>query len=84
MDIEKAPNSFLSQLGFTMFPQTFVSEYGCRCPLVRHERTHEAARAIRQAEVYLKKQQITNDLASSFVDALSSSSRQRRRLWPSS
>ena len=70
-DVEKAPNSFLSrQLGFTMLAQTFVSEYGCRCPLVRNERTHEAARAIRQAEVYLKKRQITNDLASSFVDAL--------------
>lgn len=55
-DVEKARNSFLSrQLGFTPLPQTFVSEYGCRCPLVRNERTHEAARAIAQAESYLKR-----------------------------
>jgi len=53
-DVEKAAGSFLArQLGFTLLPQTFVSEYGCRCPLVRHERTPEAARAIRQAESYL-------------------------------
>jgi ribosomal protein S18 acetylase RimI-like enzyme len=53
-DVEKAAKSFLSrQLGFTPLPQTFVSEYGCRCPLVRNERTHEAARAIREAESYL-------------------------------
>jgi hypothetical protein len=38
-DVEKAAHSFLSrQLGFTRLPQTFVSEYGCRCPLVRDER----------------------------------------------
>jgi hypothetical protein len=49
-----------------MLSQTFVSEYGCRCPLVRNERTHEAARAIRRAEVYLKKRQIANDFAGSF------------------
>jgi hypothetical protein len=55
-DVEKAVNSFLSrQLGFTLLPQTFVSEYGCRCPLVRNERAHEAARAIRTAESYLKR-----------------------------
>ena len=55
-DVEKAPNSFLSrQLGFTLLPQTFVSEYGCRCPLVRNERTPAAARAIRQADSYLKR-----------------------------
>lgn len=54
-DVEKAAGSFLSrQLGFTLLPQTFVSEYGCRCPLVRNERTHEAVVAIRQAELYLK------------------------------
>jgi hypothetical protein len=54
-DVEKAAKSFLSrQLGFTVLPQTFVSEYGCRCPLVRNERTYEAAVAIRQAELYLK------------------------------
>jgi ribosomal protein S18 acetylase RimI-like enzyme len=53
-DVEKAAKSFLSrQLGFTPMPQTFVSEYGCRCPLVRNERTHEAKRAIREAESYL-------------------------------
>jgi hypothetical protein len=39
-DVEKAAHSFLArQLGFTTLPQTFVSEYGCRCPLVRDERT---------------------------------------------
>jgi hypothetical protein len=54
-DVEKAANSFLSrQLGFTLLPQTFVSEYGCRCPLVRNERSQEAARALRHAESYLK------------------------------
>jgi len=53
-NVEKAPTSFLArQLGFTLLSQTFVSEYGCRCPLVRHEHTHEAARAIRQARSYL-------------------------------
>jgi hypothetical protein len=55
-DVEKAARSFLArQLGFTLLPQTFVSEYGCRCPLVRNERTAEAARAIRQAELYLER-----------------------------
>jgi hypothetical protein len=55
-DVEKAANSFLSrQLGFTLLPQTFVSEYGCRCPLVRNERSQEAARVIRRAESYLKR-----------------------------
>ena len=54
-DVEKARSSFLSrQLGFTLLPQTFVSEYGCRCPLVRNERTQEAARFINQARVYLE------------------------------
>lgn len=53
-DVEKAPNSFLTrQLGFDLRPQTFVSEYGCRCPLVRNERSREAKRAIRHAEQYL-------------------------------
>ena len=57
-DVEKVPKSFLSrQLGFTPLPQTFVSEYGCRCPLVRNERTHEAKRAIREAESYLSKRE---------------------------
>jgi len=55
-DVEKAANSFLArQLGFTPLPQTYVSEFGCRCPLVRNERTDVAARAIRQAETYLKR-----------------------------
>jgi hypothetical protein len=55
-NVEKAAASFLArQLGFTLLPQTFVSEYGCRCPLVRNERTPEAARAIRRAESYLKR-----------------------------
>ena len=55
-DVERAANSFLArQLGFTLLPQTFVSEYGCRCPLVRNERTHAATRAIREAESYLKR-----------------------------
>lgn len=58
-DVEKAARSFLvRQLGFTLLPQTFVSEYGCRCPLVRHERAAEAARAIRQAESYLKRDKV--------------------------
>jgi hypothetical protein len=54
-DIGKAGNSFLTrQLGFTLLSQTFVSEYGCRCPLVRNERSPEAARAIRTAESNLE------------------------------
>ena len=54
-DVGKAANSFLSQqLGFTLLPQTFVSEYGCRCPLVRNERTHEAKQIIRKAELHLR------------------------------
>jgi hypothetical protein len=58
-DVEKAAKSFLArQLGFTLLPQTFVSEYGCRCPLVRDERTLEAARAIRKAESYLQRSNV--------------------------
>ena len=54
-DVEKATRSFLSrQLGFKPLPQTFVSEYGCRCPLVREEHTPEAELFIQQAEQYLK------------------------------
>ena len=54
-DVEKAAGSFLSrQLGFKPLPQTFVSEYGCRCPLVREEHTPEAEVFIQQAERYLK------------------------------
>lgn len=55
-DAGRAARSFLSrQLGFTLLPQTFVSEYGCRCPLVRNERTPTSARAIRRAESYLER-----------------------------
>lgn len=55
-DVERAANSFLSrQLGFTLLPQTFVSEYGCRRPLVRNERSRQADRAIRQAQLYLER-----------------------------
>ena len=54
-DVEKATRSFLSrQLGFKPLPQTFVSEYGCRCPLIREEHTPEAELFIQQAEQYLK------------------------------
>jgi hypothetical protein len=54
-NVERASGSFLSRLlGFNPLPQTFVSEYGCRCPLVRDERTPEAKFVIRQAERYLK------------------------------
>ena len=55
-DVERAANSFLSrQLGFTLLPQTFMSEYGCRCPLVRNERSQEAKQAIRRAQWYLER-----------------------------
>ena len=61
-DVEKAAGSFLArQLGFTLLPQTFLSEYGCRCPLVRNERTSEATRAIRKAESYLKRWKVEAD-----------------------
>lgn len=54
-DVERAASSFLSrQLGFSLLPQTFVSEYGCRCPLVRHEHTQESSRYISDAQLYLE------------------------------
>jgi hypothetical protein len=57
-DVEKAARSFLSrQLGFKPLRQTFVSEYGCRCPLVREEHTPEAELFIQQAERYLKRRE---------------------------
>jgi hypothetical protein len=57
-DVEKATRSFLSrQLGFKPLPQTFVSEYGCRCPLIREEHTAEAELFIQQAERYLKQRE---------------------------
>jgi hypothetical protein len=53
-DVEKAGGSFLTrQLGFKPLPQTFISEYGCRCPLVREEHKPEAELFIQQAEHYL-------------------------------
>jgi hypothetical protein len=53
-DVEKAGGSFLTrQLGFKPLPQTFSSEYGCRCPLVREEHKPEAELFIQQAEHYL-------------------------------
>jgi len=55
-DAEKAAGSFLARhLGFTLLPHAFVSEYGCRCPLVRNERTPEAVRAMHSAESYLRR-----------------------------
>lgn len=54
-DVERAANSFLvNQLGFNALPQTFVSEYGCRCPLVRNERAQESVRCIGVAQLYLE------------------------------
>lgn len=53
-DVERAATSFLCQrLGFTPTPDTFISEYGCRCPLVRDERAPQAMKIIEQAERYL-------------------------------
>src|SRR5882672_1613272 len=55
-DVERAPSSFLSRLlGFTALPGTFVSEYGCRCPLVRDERGPHARQSIGQAGEYLRR-----------------------------
>jgi hypothetical protein len=55
-DAQRAPTSFLCQrLGFTTTADTFISEYGCRCPLVRDERMPHAAKAIARAEQYLKR-----------------------------
>lgn len=52
-DARRAATSFLCrQLGFTPTADTFVSEYGCRCPLVRDERAPQAAEMIHQAEQY--------------------------------
>ena len=66
-DVERAPDSFLvHRLGFGTLPGAFVSEYGCRCPLVRDERTLSSAQFIRQAESYLEQQDLNalNDRAS--------------------
>lgn len=53
-DVERAAKSFLSaRLGFKPLPETFVSEYGRRCPLVRDERAPRSSQAIRQAEACL-------------------------------
>jgi len=60
-DVERAANSFLSRLlGFTPMLETFVSEYGCRCPLVRDERTLRSAQFIVRAESYLAQRQSLN------------------------
>ncbi len=60
-DVERASNSFLSRLlGFTPLPETFVSEYGCRCPLVRDERTVRSTQFIVRAESYLAQRQSIN------------------------
>jgi hypothetical protein len=57
-DVERAAKSFLSRhLGFNTLPQTFVSEYGCRCPLVREERTPHISHVIDRAEEYLRQVQ---------------------------
>ncbi|HEX8634175.1 MAG TPA: hypothetical protein VF703_08505 [Pyrinomonadaceae bacterium] len=49
-DAGRAHTSFLSRLlGFIPKADIYVSEYGRRCPLVRDERTEEAARAMRLA-----------------------------------
>lgn len=54
-DAERAGDSFLSRrLCFTPLPETFVSEYGCRRPLVRDERSPYARQAIRQSEEHLR------------------------------
>lgn len=53
-DAERAGDSFLSRrLCFKPLPETFVSEFGCRCPLVRDERSPYARQAIRQSEEHL-------------------------------
>jgi len=60
-DVERAANCFLSRLlGFTPLRETFVSEYGCRCPLVRDERTAQSAQLILRAESYLAQHQSLN------------------------
>jgi hypothetical protein len=54
-DAARAPASFLTRLlGFIPKADIFVSEYGSRCPLVRDERSEEAARALHLAEQFLK------------------------------
>jgi hypothetical protein len=54
-DAERARSSFLSRhLKFTPRDSVYVSEYGRRCPLVRDERTSEAARAVQHAELYVR------------------------------
>ncbi len=50
-DVKRAATSFLCQrLGFTPTADTFISEYGCRCPLLRDERTPWAVEVIERAE----------------------------------
>jgi len=53
-DVKRASTSFLRrQLGFTPTADTFISAYGCRCPLLRDERTPQAVEVIAQVEQYL-------------------------------
>ncbi len=60
-DVERAAESFLSRLlGFTPMPETFVSDYGCRCPLVRDERTLRSEQFIVRAKSYLAQRQSMN------------------------
>ena len=72
-DVERASNSFLTHLlGFTQLTDTFVSEYGCRCPLVRHERTLRTRQVVGQAEAHFRQFQslpANAELARSHVSA---------------
>lgn len=53
-DAGRAATSFLCRhLGFIPTDDTFNSEYGCRCPLVRDERAPQAVEIIAKAERYL-------------------------------
>ena len=57
-DVERAANSFLSRLlGFVPQSETFVSEYGCRCPLVRDEHSLHTRQAVGLAEAHLRQLQ---------------------------
>jgi hypothetical protein len=54
-DVLRARSSFLCRrLGFKPRDGVYVSEYGRRCPLIRDELTQGAARAIEQAELYVR------------------------------
>jgi len=54
-DVLRARSSFLCRrLGFKPRDGVYISEYGRRCPLVRDELTPGAARAIEEAELYVR------------------------------